>query len=81
MLVFGARVFAAEMLVETVAKGCNTEIEPYFKNVTSGEGRILACLYAHEDKLSGQCEYASRCRRAARKGSDGLELCGERLPR
>jgi hypothetical protein len=26
--------------------------------VTPGEGRILACLYAHEDKLSGQCEYA-----------------------
>jgi hypothetical protein len=26
--------------------------------VTPGDGRILACLYAHEDKLSGQCEYA-----------------------
>jgi hypothetical protein len=26
--------------------------------VTPGDGRILACLYAHEDKLSGKCEYA-----------------------
>ncbi len=23
-----------------------------------GKGRILACLYAHTDKLSGRCEYA-----------------------
>jgi hypothetical protein len=26
--------------------------------VTPGEGRLLACFYAHEDKLSGQCQYA-----------------------
>jgi hypothetical protein len=26
--------------------------------VTPGEGRVLACLYAYGDKLSGQCEYA-----------------------
>jgi hypothetical protein len=26
--------------------------------VTPGEGRVLACLYAHEDKLSSKCEYA-----------------------
>jgi len=58
VLVFGARVFAAEKLVETVTKGCKTEIETYCKDVTPGEGRVLACLYAHEDKLSGQCEYA-----------------------
>ena len=26
--------------------------------VTPGEGRLLACLYAHGDKISGRCEYA-----------------------
>ena len=26
--------------------------------MTPGEGRILACLYAHSDKLSGKCEFA-----------------------
>lgn len=26
--------------------------------MTLGEGRMLACFYAHEDKLSGQCQYA-----------------------
>ncbi len=30
----------------------------YCKDVTPGEGRILACLYARQDKLSGKCEFA-----------------------
>ncbi len=49
---------AGESLVDTVAKGCEKELNSYCTNVTPGEGRILACLYAHGDKLSGQCEYA-----------------------
>ena len=48
----------AQGLVDTVATGCQTELTSYCKDVTPGEGRVLACLYAHEDKLSGQCEYA-----------------------
>ena len=48
----------AQGIVESVAKGCDKEIKTYCKDVTPGEGRVLACLYAHEDKLSGQCEYA-----------------------
>ncbi len=38
-------------------KACKTEIDSYCKNVTLGEGRLLACFYAHEDKLSGECGY------------------------
>lgn len=49
---------AQETIIETVATGCKTELETYCKNVTPGEGRILACLYAYQDKLSGKCEYA-----------------------
>lgn len=49
---------AADDLVESVAKGCKKELTSYCKDVTPGEGRILACLYAHGDKLTGQCEYA-----------------------
>ena len=49
---------AAEGIVETVAKGCESEIETYCNDVTPGDGRVLACLYAHQDKLSGKCEYA-----------------------
>ena len=57
-LVFGGCAPARHPLVESVAKGCEHEITTYCKEVTPGEGRVLACLYAHEDKLSGQCEYA-----------------------
>lgn len=50
-------VFAQDP-VATVAQGCTKEIERYCSQVTLGEGRLLACFYAHEDKLSGQCQYA-----------------------
>lgn len=49
---------AVESLVESVATGCDKELATYCKDVTPGEGRVLACLYAHEDKLTGRCEYA-----------------------
>jgi hypothetical protein len=58
MLSFAGFVFAEKGPVETVTEGCKKEIETYCKDVKPGEGRILACLYAREDKLSGRCEYA-----------------------
>lgn len=50
--------WALENIANSVKEGCNKELESYCSNVTPGEGRVLACLYAHEDKLSGRCEYA-----------------------
>jgi hypothetical protein len=41
-----------------VLEGCNSEITQYCSQVTLGGGRLLACLFAHGDKISGQCEYA-----------------------
>ncbi len=59
MVLYAGIVFAAEKgPVQTVTDGCKKEIETYCKDVKPGEGRILACLYAREDKLSGRCEYA-----------------------
>lgn len=49
---------AGDSLVQNVVDGCKTELETYCKDVTPGEGRVLACLYAHGDKISGRCEYA-----------------------
>ena len=48
---------SAQDPVKTVTEGCATEIEQYCSQVSPGEGRVLACFYAHEDKLSGQCQY------------------------
>jgi Cysteine rich repeat len=45
-------------LATQVLEGCNAELTQYCAEVTPGEGRLLACLYAYEDKLSGQCEHA-----------------------
>jgi hypothetical protein len=58
LLLSGASALAAEDLVQTVVNGCKQELETYCKDVTPGEGRVLACLYARSDKLSGKCEYA-----------------------
>jgi hypothetical protein len=41
-----------------VLEGCSSELAQYCAEVTPGEGRLLACLYAHGDKLSGPCEFA-----------------------
>lgn len=58
MVFLAGTAWAEKGIVQTVADGCKKEIETYCKDVTPGQGRILACLYAHEDKLSGRCEYA-----------------------
>jgi hypothetical protein len=58
MFMLVSNAMAAEGIVETVAKGCEKELTTYCSEVTLGEGRVLACLYAHNDKLSGKCEYA-----------------------
>ena len=57
-LVAGAACAAEKGPTETVLEGCQKEFETYCKNVTPGEGRLLACLYAYEDKLSTRCDYA-----------------------
>jgi hypothetical protein len=51
-------VAAQQPLAEQVLEGCKSELESWCQSVTPGEGRLLACLYAHEDQLSGQCEFA-----------------------
>ncbi len=58
LLIFTGTGLAAQNLLDSVAKGCEKELSSFCKDVTPGEGRILACLYAYMDKLSQRCEYA-----------------------
>jgi hypothetical protein len=58
MFLGGIAVAQQKGPVEKVLDGCNKEFETYCKNVTPGDGRLLACLYAYEDKLSARCEFA-----------------------
>ena len=77
-------VMAQQGLLETVVNGCEAELEKYCSNVTPGEGRLLACLYAYQDKLSGRCEYAlydaaSRLERAVAALSYAVNECSSDL--
>lgn len=59
LLVFGfSASVSAQDIVTTIEQGCSVELEKYCSQVTPGEGRVLACFFAHEDKLSGQCQFA-----------------------
>jgi hypothetical protein len=49
---------AQDSIIDNVMTACQPEIDTYCSQVTLGEGRLLACFYAHEDKLSGRCQYA-----------------------
>jgi hypothetical protein len=57
-LLVGSNSMAQESLIEYLVEACETDIESYCSQVTPGEGRMLHCMAAHEDKISGQCHYA-----------------------
>lgn len=58
-LMIGASAMAEQNdLVKIVADGCKVELDKYCAMVTPGEGRVLACLFAYQDKLSNKCEFA-----------------------
>jgi hypothetical protein len=47
--------WAADNVIDTVAKGCEKELNSYCKDVTPGEGRVLKCLDDNGDKISDRC--------------------------
>ena len=57
-LISAPNLFAQETMLDGLIAACETDIENYCSKVTPGEGRLLYCMAAHEDKISGQCEYA-----------------------
>ena len=49
-----------EKLTARIAKlesACAKDIKKYCKDVTPGEGRVIYCMQAHEDKISPQCTF------------------------
>lgn len=44
--------------VERIQDACREELRNFCSTVTPGEGRVLLCMQAHEDKLGNQCEVA-----------------------
>lgn len=58
LVAFAGVAGAQEDIVDKAMKACQPEIESFCDQVTPGDGRLLACFMAHEDKLSGQCGWA-----------------------
>ena len=70
--------FAQDDVMANVKSACAADQAKYCSQVTPGNpDRMLACAYAHEDKLSGQCSYALYQAAAATAGSG----CSIRIPR
>jgi cysteine rich repeat protein len=44
--------------VQQLRQACQDELRNFCSTVTPGEGRLLLCMQAHEDKISRQCELA-----------------------
>ncbi|HVP61170.1 MAG TPA: cysteine rich repeat-containing protein [Myxococcaceae bacterium] len=58
LLLGGTALAAEETLADSVRKACNKELTTFCKGVKEGEGRVLACLYAFQDRVSDKCAYA-----------------------
>jgi hypothetical protein len=44
--------------IEKVQTACRAEMANFCRSVTPGEGRLMLCMQAHEDKISNQCGMA-----------------------
>jgi hypothetical protein len=43
--------------IKKLEVACSKDIKKYCTTVTPGEGRMIYCMQAHEDKVSPQCAY------------------------
>lgn len=56
LITSGSGAFAQDSeIVTDVLNACSDEIGKFCETVTPGNGRLLACFMAHEDKLSARC--------------------------
>jgi len=66
--------------VAKLENACASDIRKYCRDVTPGEGRMMYCMQAHEDKISAKCAYeldqaAERTQAAADVLRDGVLAC------
>jgi PRC-barrel domain len=72
-----SRVAAA---AERIQSACRMELQNFCGTVTPGEGRLLLCMQAHEDKLGNQCglalfETSRNIQEAARRVERVADAC------
>jgi hypothetical protein len=72
-----------DKLTARIAKlenACGADIRKYCRDVTPGEGRMIYCMQAHEDKISAKCafelgETAEKAQAASDILKDGVMAC------
>mgnify|MGYP003494292827 FL=1 len=47
---------AEETVLSRSLEACRAEIDAFCTKITPGNGRVVACLYAHQGQLSGRCD-------------------------
>ena len=66
---------------EALHAACKPDHDQYCKDITPGEGREMACLHAHSDKLSAGCKEAMKSMRHHRMKRKGMQRKhGENAP-
>ena len=48
-----------KLAAQSIFDTCKTDLKAYCSQVNPGNGRIISCLYAHEDRLSESCDAAT----------------------
>jgi len=43
---------------QKIQAACGPDVRKFCRTVTPGEGRLIFCMKAHEDKISNKCDYA-----------------------
>ncbi|HWX71674.1 MAG TPA: cysteine rich repeat-containing protein, partial [Xanthobacteraceae bacterium] len=43
--------------IQTLENSCGEDIKKFCSTVTPGEGRVVYCMKAHEDKISPNCAF------------------------
>ena len=75
-----ASVMAAENVVGDAVKRCGHDIDTYCAHVKPGSGRLVGCLYSHDDKISSECGMALNAmalqhEAAAAQSTEIVEAC------
>ena len=56
-LLVSAPAFAAQSLIDQLRDACGDEVRDLCSDVSPGNGRLVACLYANENQLAPRCNY------------------------
>ena len=48
-----------QLAAQSIFESCAKDMKTYCSKVTPGNGRLSACIYAYEDKISDKCDAAT----------------------